>query len=82
MDCKDKVINQEIDRPSHYDSKGGRDVIDIAEEFGFINNAYVFNIVKYCVRAGRKPGNSALQDILKAKAYLERYVKYINANSK
>lgn len=77
MDCKDKVINQEIERPSHYDSKGGRDVIDIAEEFGFINNAYVFNIFKYLIRAGRKKDNSVLQDALKARVYLNRFISHL-----
>lgn len=42
-----------------------------------MSNAYIFNIFKYLCRAGDKPGNSELQDALKAKVYLERYIEAI-----
>lgn len=70
-------ITQEIDRPKHYASKSGRDVIDWCEDFGLMSNAYIFNIFKYLARASKKPGNSELQDALKAKVYLERYIEAI-----
>lgn len=75
---KEKEINQEIDKPTHYGSKSGQDVIDIAEDFGFIDNAYVFNIIKYLIRGGKKSNNSILQDALKAQIYLNRYIKALN----
>lgn len=71
------VINQEIERPKHYASKSGRDVIDWCEDFGLMSNAYVFNIFKYLSRAGKKNNNSELQDALKAKVYLDRYIEAI-----
>lgn len=71
------VINQEIERPKHYASKSGRDVIDWCEDFGLMSNAYVFNIFKYLSRAGKKNNNSELQDALKAKVYLDRYIDAI-----
>lgn len=71
------LINQEIDRPKHYGSKSGRDVIDWCEDFGLMNNAYVFNVFKYLARAGKKDSNSELQDALKAKVYLNRYIEAI-----
>jgi len=49
-------------------------VIDWCEDFGIMGNAYVFNIFKYLSRAGKKNGNSELQDALKAKVYLDRYI--------
>lgn len=67
-------INQEIDRPSHYGSKSGRDVIDWCEDFGLMSNAYVFNVFKYLCRAGKKDNNSELQDAKKARVYLDRYI--------
>jgi len=69
------TINQEIDRPKHYASKSGRDVIDWCEDFGLMGNAYVFNIFKYLARAGKKDSNSELQDALKAEVYLKRYIQ-------
>lgn len=74
------VINQEIERPKHYASKSGRDVIDWCEDFGLMSNAYVFNIFKYLSRAGKKNNNSELQDALKAKVYLDRYIDAIKRN--
>ena len=71
------TLNQEIDRPKHYASKSGKDVIDWCEDFGLMSNAYIFNIFKYLARASKKPGNSELQDALKAKVYLERYIASI-----
>lgn len=71
------MINQEIERPRHYNSKSGRDVIDWCEDFGLMGNAYVFNIFKYLSRAGKKDSNSELQDALKAKVYLDRYIDAI-----
>jgi len=49
-------------------------VIDWCEDFGIMSNAYVFNIFKYLCRAGKKSNNSELQDALKAKVYLDRYI--------
>ena len=69
------AINQEINRPKHYASKSGKDVIDWCEDFGIMSNAYVFNIFKYLCRAGRKNQNSELQDALKAEVYLKRYIE-------
>ena len=73
-------ITQEIDKPTHYQSKSGRDVIDWCEDFGIMRNAYVFNIFKYLSRAGRKNNNSELQDALKARVYLDRYIRSIQDN--
>ena len=75
-DCKTKqVLNQEIDKPKHYASKSGKDVIDWCEDFGIMGNAYIFNIFKYLCRAGKKDNNSELQDALKAEVYLKRYIE-------
>ena len=70
-----QVLNQEIDKPKHYASKSGKDVIDWCEDFGIMGNAYVFNIFKYLCRAGKKDNNSVLQDALKAEVYLKRYIE-------
>lgn len=72
---KKQVLNQEIDKPKHYASKSGKDVIDWCEDFGLMDNAYVFNIFKYLCGAGKKDNNSELQDALKAEVYLKRYIE-------
>lgn len=50
-------------------------MIDWCEDFGLMDNAYVFNIFKYLSRAGKKAQNSRLQDALKAQVYLDRYIR-------
>jgi hypothetical protein len=65
-------------RPKHYGSKSGQDVIDVAEDFGIADNAYKFNMLKYLLRGGKKPGNSELQDMTKIKVYLERYIEKLS----
>ena len=62
-------------RPKHYGSKSGQDVIDVAEDFEIVDNAYKFNMLKYLLRGGKKAGNSELQDMTKIKVYLERYIE-------
>lgn len=50
-------------------------MIDVAEDFGIVDNAYKFNMLKYLLRGGKKAGNSELQDMTKIKVYLERYIE-------
>jgi hypothetical protein len=38
-------------------------------------DAYLFNVLKYIVRSGKKDGNPPLQDMKKALWYLERRIK-------
>ena len=38
------------------------------------------NIVKYITRAGTKPGESKMDDLLKAQAYLNKLIETTNAN--
>ena len=38
------------------------------------------NIVKYISRAGTKPGESKMDDLLKAQAYLNKLIQTTNAN--
>lgn len=77
--CSNNTINQEIDRPSHYNSKSGQDVIDVAEDFGIINDAYKFNILKYLLRSGKKDNNSELQDFMKIQVYVDRKIKSLQS---
>lgn len=57
----------------HYDSGTDYDLIDIAVNYNL--NFFRFNVLKYIVRAGKK--HDELQDLLKAKDYIEREIKYL-----
>ena len=57
----------------HYKNGKQYDVIDICKDYDLNFNRG--NIIKYIVRAGKKT-KDPLQDLLKAKDYLEREIKY------
>lgn len=65
-----------VNGPSHY---GGADnpyeVIKVCEEWGLDKDAYLFNVVKYVARAGKKDVNKEIEDLKKALFYLNRKIK-------
>jgi len=70
-----------VSHPDHY---GGEDnpyeVIKIAEATGLDEDAYLFNVLKYIVRSGKKDDNPPVQDLKKALFYLGRRIKTIEQN--
>lgn len=68
---KDSAFEEEqVNHPSHYNS-GRIEVIDFIEDQEL--NFNLGNVVKYISRAGKKSKN-ILQDLEKAKWYLEREI--------
>lgn len=61
-----------VDHPPHYRGDTGIEAIDVIEawELGFC----LGNVVKYVARAGRK-GADAVEDLEKARWYLDREIK-------
>lgn len=70
----DKYHPDLVNNPPHY-KVGGIDFIDFAEAKGLTENAYLFNVVKYVVRAGKKAGSDPVQDLEKAEFYLKREIE-------
>lgn len=64
--------NDDVNHPAHYAVgwSNGAEVIDVTENLSFNRG----NVVKYVCRAGLKEGNSVLQDLRKAKWYLDREI--------
>lgn len=63
-----------INNPSHYGGKENvYEVIKICEHYKLDEDAYLFNVIKYILRAGRK--DNYIQDLKKASWYLERKIK-------
>ncbi len=58
---------------THYDCGKDYDLIDVINDYQLTFNRG--NIVKYVFRAGKK--QSELNDLLKAKDYLEREIEYL-----
>jgi hypothetical protein len=67
-----------VNHPNHY---GGKDnvyeVVKVCEAWGLDKDAYIFNVVKYVARAGKKDSDKELQDLEKAKWYLERRIERV-----
>jgi hypothetical protein len=75
-------MSEQVNHPNHY---GGEDnpyeVIKVCEAWGLDKDAYLFNVVKYVARAGKKEVNKELQDLKKAMFYLDRKIKNLEKNS-
>ena len=65
-----------VNHPSHY---GGAEnlyeVVKVCEAWGLDMDAYLFNVVKYVARAGKKDPQKELEDLNKALWYLERRIQ-------
>lgn len=60
---------EKVNQPKHY-AGDGITAIDIIEAFKL--NFALGNVIKYALRAGRKPGEGEVQDLEKASWYLQR----------
>lgn len=65
-------------KPSHYQA-GEFDVIAFCFKYNL--DFASGNVVKYIVRTGKKDKNKELEDLLKAKEYLERKIEWVKANA-
>ena len=57
--------------PAHYDGANGSRLIDITSCCDFVTG----NAIKYLFRAGRKSGESAMDDLRKARWYVEKAIE-------
>ena len=72
-----EIINQvkradNVNHPSHY-TDGKIEVIDYIEDKKL--NYHLGNVVKYVSRAGKKDKSKTIEDLKKARWYLDRYIE-------
>lgn len=71
-------IKKNVEHPAHY---GGADnpyeAIKVLREWQLDKDAYLWNVGKYLSRAGHKDGNSQLQDLTKARWYLNYKIRLL-----
>ena len=74
----DELTPETVEHPDYY---GGADnpyeVIKAAEAWRLDEDGYLFNVLKYIVRAGKKNKNTRLEDLKKARFYLDRRINRI-----
>lgn len=68
----------EVNHPSHYNS-GNIEVIDYIEDQDL--NFNLGNVVKYVSRAGKKDASKTIVDLKKARFYIEREIKRLEAKA-
>lgn len=68
-------MSDNVNNPQHYQFSNGAQVIDITENLNFNRG----NVVKYVARAGRKDESPELEDLKKAKFYLDREIERLEA---
>lgn len=65
-----------VNHPSHY---GGEqnvyEVVKVCEAWELDKDAYLFNVVKYVARAGKKDKAKEIEDLKKALWYLDRKIQ-------
>lgn len=65
-------IEKNVQHPIHYGGDGNPyEVVKVLKAWGLDGDAYLWNVAKYIARAGKKDGNSAIQDLKKARWYLD-----------
>jgi hypothetical protein len=66
------TVHDPVNQPSHY-KVGGVETIDFIEAKGL--GYHLGNVVKYITRAGHKGTNQGLEDLRKARWYLDRAIE-------
>jgi hypothetical protein len=63
-----------VDHPSHYNSYKRLEIIDLVEQMNFNRG----NAVKYIARAGFKDPQTELEDLKKARWYIDREIQRLD----
>lgn len=66
------MSNDKANHPAHYGGENNEhEVIKCLSAWGLEKDALIWNVVKYCSRAGKKPGEELTDDLKKALFYLK-----------
>lgn len=77
------LVKQEaVAHPAHYGGDTTYEVIKVAEAWGLDRDAYLFNVIKYVARAGKKDAAKELEDLKKGLFYYQRRIKQLEEAQK
>ena len=71
---------EKVNHPDHYGGDTLYEVIKVLEAWGL--GFHLGNTVKYVARAGKKSRGGTLEDLKKARWYLDRHITNIEAGGK
>lgn len=67
--------NDEVNHPQHYVPEDpAYECVKVAEAWGLDKDAYLFNVLKYICRTGKKDPRKEIQDLEKAQFFLSRKI--------
>lgn len=66
--------NDNVNHPDYY-NQGKIEVIDYIQDQGLMSGFCLGNAIKYISRAGKKNPETKIEDLCKARWYLDRYIK-------
>lgn len=69
-----------VDHPAHYGGDTVYEAIKVIDAWGL--GFSLGNAVKYVARAGKKPGAKALEDLRKARWYLNHEIERLEGSAK
>lgn len=67
-----------VNHPEHY-TKNGLEAIDIIDAMDMSYDFCIGNVIKYIYRAGKKDKEKEIEDLNKAKWYLDRAIKTLES---
>ena len=70
--------NKNVDHPDHYLKDSGYEVIDVISSWKL--NFELGNAVKYIARAGKKDPGKTIEDLEKAKWYIQHQINELKNN--
>lgn len=74
---------EQVEHPTHYGgANNDYEVVKVCEAWGLDKDAYLFNVVKYVARAGKKNPEKEIEDLKKAVWYLNRKINNLEYNKK
>lgn len=74
----DRITMDSVNHPAHYNA-GKFEVIEVIEDWGFSRNYHRGNAIKYAARAGKKNPEKTIEDLEKARWYLQREIELLKA---
>jgi len=80
---RDLINKKSVDHPTYYGGESNPyEVIKVCEAWALDKDAYLFNVVKYVARAGKKNVSKELEDLEKAVFYLKRKIENLKNEKK
>lgn len=73
----EEVFGDQVKEPAHYQSESGLQCIEVIAAMGHMESFCIGNAVKYLWRAGKKSRDTYIQDLKKARQYIDMLIAHL-----